>query len=265
MSCDECGSATKNFLCVWVRMPLVSLGKCQKKKNCPEPLNLESQSTWWCQWSTLNVQWLCMIIWTWVLSSWRFSAVNEIWTRDRSSKRNVWIIIGRSVPRAYLSSFFSSQLWSVWFLSSARRFWTITRGSKVSSSRTDLEEFSDFPMVEVCPRESLEYVAPLVLMRLSIWASCLMSSSVSAPFSMARRSVNCDLLFYQWGVRAKQRNVEITEKVMIFWVRSPAPRSLISWTVSSRLISFESSHPRASAQLLSSLWGVFVTDHYSIP
>ena len=28
---------------------------------------------------------------------------------------------------------------------------------------------------------------------------CLMSSSVSAPFSMARRSVNCDLLFCQWG------------------------------------------------------------------
>ena len=58
----------------------------QVSRSCPELLNLESQSTWRCQWSTLNVQWLCMIIWTWVLSSWRFSAVNEIWTRDRSSK-----------------------------------------------------------------------------------------------------------------------------------------------------------------------------------
>ena len=246
-------------------MPLVSLGKCQKKI-WPEPLNLESQSTWWCQWSTLNVQWLCMIIWTWVLSSWRFSAVNEIWTRDRSSKRNVWIIIGRGVPRAYLSYFFSPQLWSVWFLSSARRFWTITRGSKVSSSRTDLEEFSDFPMVGVCPRESLEYVAPLALMRLSIWASCLMSSSVSAPFSMARRSVNCDLFVLPMGVSARNNGTLRAPKRWWFsWVRSPAPRFLISWTVSSHLISFNSSRPRVSAQPLSSLWGVFVTDHYSIP
>ena len=121
----------------------------QVSRGCPELLSLESRSIWRCQWSTLNVPWLCMIIWTWVLSSWRFSAVNEIWTRDRSSKRDVWIIIGRSVPRAYLSYFFSPQFWSIWFLSSARGFWTITRGSKVSSSRTDLEKFSDFPIVRV--------------------------------------------------------------------------------------------------------------------
>ena len=147
MSCDECGSATKNFsLCLSQNAACLPW---QVSRSCPELLNLESQSTWRCQWSSLNVQWLCMIIWTWVLSSWRFSAVNEIWTRDRSSKRNVWIIIGRGVPRAYLSYFFSPQLWSIWFLSSARGFWTITRGSKVSSSRTDLEKFSDFPIVRV--------------------------------------------------------------------------------------------------------------------
>ena len=41
---------------------------------------------------------------------------------------------------------------------------------------------------------------------------------------MARRSVNCDLLFCQWGgVRAKQRNVAITEKVMIFLGSKPGP------------------------------------------
>jgi len=87
---------------------------------------------------------------------------------------------------------------------------------------------------------------------------CLMSSSVSTPFSMARWSVNCDLFVLPMGgVRAKQRNVKITEKVMIVWVRNPAPRSLISWTVSSRLISFDSFRPRVSAQRLSSkacLW-----------
>ena len=118
-------------------------------------------------------------------------------------RRDVWIIIGRSVPRAYLSYFFSPQLWFIWFLSSARGFWTITRGSKVSSSRTGLEKkfvTSQLPGLSArrFKRCSPTYVNEAINLNL-----CLMSSSVSAPFSMARKSVYCGLFVLPMGMSAR--------------------------------------------------------------
>ena len=140
-----------------------------------------------------------------------FSAVNEIWTRDRSSKRNVWTIIGGSVPRAYLSYFFSPQLWSIWFLSSARGFWTITRGSKSLQFKTRSGRNSvTSQLLGLSARKFRRWSLTCVDEAINL-SLCLMSSSVSTPFSMARWSVNCDLFVLPMGgVRAKQRNVKIT-------------------------------------------------------
>jgi len=194
------------------------------KKNWPEPLNLESQSTWWCQWSTLNVQWLCMIIWTWVLSSWRFSAVNEIWTRDRSSKRNVWIIIGRSVPRAYLSYFFLASIMiclipflrakvlnhnprvkSLQFKNRSGRIQWLPNGRGLSARK-----------FRICSPPCVDEAINLSLLFNELFC-------ISPFFNGSKISQLWSFCSTNGGVRAKQRNVASTEKVMIFLGSKPGP------------------------------------------
>ena len=149
----------------------------QVSRSCPELLNLESQSTWRCQWSSLNVQWLCMIIWTWVLSSWRcffffsFRPLMRIEPVTVLQKRNVWIIVGRSVPRAYLSYFFLASI--MIYLIPLVRARVLNHNPRVQSLqfKNRSGKIQWLPNCQGCPRESLEGVVPLVLMRLSIWAS----------------------------------------------------------------------------------------------
>ena len=175
----------------------------QVSRSCPELLNLESRSIWRCQWSTLSLQWLYMIVWTWVWSSWRFSAVSEIGTRDRVFEKNVWTIIGRSAPHAYLSYFFVSQLWFIEFFSSARGFWIMTRGSKSLQFKARSSKNSMTSQLSGSSARKFRKCSPTCVDEAINLSLCLMSSSVSTPFSMARWSVNCDLLFCQWGVSAR--------------------------------------------------------------
>ena len=121
-----------------------------------------------------------------------------------------------------------------------------------------------FPSCRGRPSKSLEGEASLVLMRLSI--ELLYNDFLfSQPFLqwLDNRSI---VTFYSadGGVRAKQRNVEITQKGDSFLGSKPGPFFNFSTLFSSRLIFLLLSSARVGATL-SPRWSVVVTDHSSNP
>ena len=169
----------------------------------------------------------------------------------------------------FLSVFFLRANMIVWL--SFLRAMVLNRDPKVKSPRFETRSGKKTQRLPSCwghPRESLEDEASLVLVRQPIEPPFVMSSVFSTPFSIARLSVNCSPFNLPMGVSARNHGTwRSPKKMMIFWVRGPAPFFNCSNFFSSRLIFCLSLSSSArvgeSFFFLSPHWGVIVVSHHS--
>ena len=160
------------------------------------------------------------------MSSLLYTNKNCLWPRKENCLAR-WELNLCHVPilSVHLPCFFLKTNMIVWL--SFLRAMVLNRDPKVKSPRFETRSGKKTQRLPSCwghPRESLEDEASLVLVRRPIEPPFVMSSVFSTPFSIARLSVNCSPFNLPMGVSARNHGTwRSPKKMIIFWVRGPAP------------------------------------------
>ena len=159
------------------------------------------------------------------MTSLLYTNKNCLWPREENCLAR-WELNLCHVPilSVHLPCFFWRQIWSFDFL--FLRAMVLNRDPKVKSPWFETRSGKNSATSQLLGSSARKFRrwSFTCVNEVTNWAPFLMSSVFSTPFSMARLSVNCGPFNLPMGVSARNHGTwRSPKKMIIFWVRGPAP------------------------------------------